>query len=81
MFFDFGERLRQTKDGEDLQSASALTNFYMDTLMCNEYQLKSHLCMQEYEQVSRLRVYKRRKMHRECMNHLDEFKACLIGIN
>ena len=37
--------------------------------------------MQEYEQVSRLRVYKRRKMHRECMNHLDEFKACLIGIN
>ena len=46
MFFNFGERLRQTKDGQDLQSASALTNFYMDTLMCNEYQLKSHLCMQ-----------------------------------
>lgn len=81
MWFGKSEHLRQTKEGEDLMNASSLTNFYMDTFLCNEFQLKSHVCMEEYQQMSRLRVWKRKKLHRECMNYLDEMKACLIGIN
>ena len=45
MFFGSGSKLRQTKDGEDLASPIALTEFYMDTFMCNEFHLKSQLCM------------------------------------
>ena len=75
------DKLKQTKDGEDLFSPSALTAYYMDTFLCNDYHLKANICLAEYEQMSYLRMLKRRKHHRECMGYLDEYKACLIGIN
>ena len=39
MFFQ--KDYKQTKDGEGLDNPAALTNFYMDTFMCNEFHLKS----------------------------------------
>ena len=72
---------KQTKEGEDLSSPSALTSYYMDTFLCHDFQLKEAICSQEYAQMSSLRVWKRIKKHKECMNYLDEFKACIIGIN
>ena len=75
------DKYKQTKDGEDLFNPSALTNYYMDTFLCHDFQLKEAECIQEYAQISTLRFYKRNKKHKECMNYLDEFKACVIGIN
>lgn len=74
-------KLKQTRDGEDLMNPTALTNYYMDTFLCHDYQLKEAVCSQEYAQMSTLRFWKRRSKHKECMNYMDEFKACIIGIN
>ena len=41
MFFSSSSKLTQTREGEDLSSPTALTSFYMDTFMCNEFHLKS----------------------------------------
>lgn len=74
-------KLKQTKEGEDLTSATALTSFFMDTFMCNEFHLKSQECMQDYDSMYRIRFRRRSKLHKECMNFLDEYKACVIGMN
>ena len=72
--------LTKTKQGEDLKSARALTEYYMDTFLCNEYYLKHQQCMDEYSQKSYF-SFGRKKLYKECMNQLDSYKACVIGIN
>ena len=59
----------------------SLTYFYMDTFMCTEHFLQNEQCMQNYNSISKLRFSKRRAVHKECLNHLDKYKACVIGIN
>lgn len=81
MFFGVGKNMKTTREGEDLNSPSALTDYLMDTFLCSDFQLKSQTCMEEYKTVFSVRLFKRRKMHKQCMNYLDEYKACLIGMN
>jgi hypothetical protein len=70
----------KTKDNQSLRDPNALTDFYMDTFMCSEYQLKNADCMDEYTE-SRMFSFNKRKKFKECMNYLDQYKACIIGIN
>ena len=70
----------KTKDNQSLRDPNALTDFYMDTFMCSEYQLKNANCMEEYTE-SRMFSFNKRKKFKECMNYLDQYKACIIGIN
>ena len=63
-----------------MNDPDGLAFFYMDTMMCHEFYMKHQDCQQEYNKkwfFSRGRS----KLHKECLNHLDKYKACLIGIN
>jgi len=66
---------------KELDDPRALTYFYMDTMLCNDYMLENDECMGRFSQMSYFKVFKRRKLHRECLNYLDQYKACVIGIN
>ena len=70
----------KSKDGQSLKDPGALTDYYMDTFLCTEYQLKHAVCMEEYASAWRF-SFGRRKKYIECANFFDEYKACLIGIN
>ena len=58
------------KKKETLDQPDALTFYYMDTLMCNEYLLQNQECMQRYTKKSYL-SWGRSKLHKECLNYLD----------
>ena len=62
----------------NLNDPDALAFFYMDNMLCYEHHLKYDDCMQEYEKKWVLSPW-RRKLHRECLSHLDMYKACIIG--
>lgn len=63
------------------QNPDSLTYFYMDTYMCNEFFLLNEECMDRYNSIWRVRYRKRKTVHKQCLNYLDQYKACLIGIN
>ena len=61
-----------------------LTSFYMDTMLCNQYYLQNEECMEDY--LRRKGPWgaitgKNRKLHRQCLDYLDQYKACIVGIN
>ncbi len=62
-----------------------LTAYYMDTMMCNEFYLQNEECMQDY--LSRrgtpisFITGSNRKLYRTCLDYLDQYKACIVGIN
>ena len=62
-------------------SPESMTYYYMDTFLCNNYFLQNEECMKQYYSMSAIRVKARRVQHKECLNYLDQYKACLIGIN
>ena len=73
--------LTKTKDKQSLKDPSALTDYYMDTFLCTEFQLNHAKCMEEFQKLKFYAVINKRKKHNECNNYFDEYKACLIGIN
>ena len=65
---------KETK--ENLRDPEALTFFYMDNVMCTDFYLKYNSCMEDWGG-----KFWRRKQYKECMNHMDQYKACIVGIN
>ena len=59
--------LTKTKQNEDLKNPRALTDYYMDTFLCNEYYLNYQQCIEKYDQKSYF-SFGRRKLYKECMN-------------
>ena len=63
----------------------SLTAFYMDTMMCTDYYFKNEECMEDY--LGRrgtpwsFVTGKNRKLYKECLDYLDQYKACIVGIN
>ena len=37
--------------------------------------------MDKFHSTFAMRMHKKRKIHKECLNYLDQYKACVIGIN
>lgn len=67
-------------DQGSLNDPEALAFYYMDTLLCHEHYMKHEDCTRQY-QAKWFFTPGRRKLHRECVDYLDKYKACLIGIN
>ena len=69
----------QTREGESLKDPDALAFFYMDTMMCSQFYFKNEECMEKYN--SKWLPVGKRKLYKECLSHLDKYKACIVGIN
>ncbi len=57
----------------------------MDTMLCNQYYLQNEECMQDY-MTRRGTPWSfvrgtNRKLYRQCLDYLDQYKACIVGIN
>ena len=83
----FGSKARREKEHgldsvpqKQLGDPESLAFFYMDSMMCNEYYMKHQDCLKEYESKWFFSMG-RKKLHRECTDYLDRYRACLIGIN
>eukprot|EP00347_Sterkiella_histriomuscorum_P014699 403359887 len=63
----------------NLRDPEALTFYYMDTMMCNDYYLNYNDCNNQY--TAKKLPFGKRKLYKQCMNLLDEYKACVVGIN
>jgi hypothetical protein len=83
--FSKSKRFADDQNADLRSNPDSLTAFYMDTMMCTDFYLKNQECMQEY--LSRrgtplsFITGKNRKLNRECLDYLDKYKACIVGIN
>ena len=82
----FGRGSTKNDDNFTLKGdPDGMTSYYMDTMMCNNFYLQNEECMQDY--MSRwtspwsVITGKKRKLYRECLDYLDQYKACIVGIN
>ncbi|CDW90750.1 ubiquitin carboxyl-terminal hydrolase family protein [Stylonychia lemnae] len=48
-------------------------------MLCNDYFLKYQTCNEQY--LNKKLPFGKRKLYKQCMNNLDEYKACVVGIN
>jgi len=65
------------KKEANIKDPELLTFYYMDNVLCNEYYLAYDGCMERYNS----KRWGRSKLHKECMDHMDKYKACVVGIN
>ena len=62
----------------ELSTPEALTSYYMDNYLCNEYLLQKEECIQRYNK--KWTGFGKKKLYKQCLGYLDQYKACLIGM-
>jgi hypothetical protein len=67
---------RSSKPKEDIKDPEALAHYYSDTFQCHNFYLEYNKCMQRLEK----KWVGKHRLHRQCLDHFDEYNACLVGI-